>query len=91
MRVLLSFMVLLLLISSDLAASTLKKQKSQSTHPLANQEKLAARDEFNRSKKHCPKSDIQFIKCESDGDFLPLKHPADGDGPWWQGAYSADE
>jgi len=83
--------VLLVLLASDAGAATPKKKIH--THSAQSLEVTKGdRDELETVVgKHCPKSNIKFLKCESDGDFLPYQHPADGDGPWWQGSYDAGE
>ena len=82
-------------LASDGRAATVKK-KLHNTHSTAGlvtgeleSGHASARD--RAIGKHCPKSDIKLLKCESDGDWLPYQHPADGDGPWWYGPYKAGE
>ena len=86
--------VLVASLASDGRAATVKKKlHTQSTVGLQTGElesgHASARDRAHG--KHCPKSDIKLLKCESDGDWLPYEHPADGDGPWWYGPCKAGE
>lgn len=86
--------MLLASLATDVDAATKKKLHSNSTvapAPKLNREELESGGAIDAAVgSHCPKSHIKFLKCESDGDFKPYQHPADGDGPWWFGPYTGD-
>lgn len=82
------------LLSAGVDASTLKKLHSKSdVRPLAEgREELESGGAIDHTTgKHCPISHVKFLKCASGADFTRYQHPADDDGPWWQGSYDAGE